>query len=353
MEASKNNQPIISIYLDGSMEFQLKQKAFSGTMAMKIDMHERENPVTLVLDGYHEKSNCFGIPTALCKCLLDLFDVETNSKIPISPSDEAAGSLFVPAASTSRWFNLSLDPLDPYWDGLLSPGRKYEIRWSANAGQSWCYYGEPEESFENITRLPVCRMTRPLKLTVYDNTSTPPRFSISLSPTASVCHLSGNPRFAFELEVISHEEETITVCLDKTPFRELHGLGEVVNAVDEGTGKEVEWPIRFGCFEGMASFPSDEEFEELAPEIPYRSTFYLDPYDPETSEGDELGALEVDRSYKVGLNPRLPGAFTKWIKGTKVDLLSGTVKEKKMRWNGGSGCIAFERTGPFTFETSL
>jgi hypothetical protein len=103
-----------------------------------------------------------------------------------------------------------------------------------------------------------------------------------------------------------------------------------VNAADEEPDKRVEWPYRIDCFEGIVPFPSDEEFEELAPGVPYWKTFYLDPYDPETCERDELGALEKNRPYKVELHPNLPGAFSKWRKGAKADLLSGTEKEEKV-----------------------
>src|SRR5207248_3502514 len=125
----------------------------------------------------------------------------------------------------------------------------YELRWSESAGQSWCYYGQPDESLKDATRLPVRRMPKPIGFTVHDEASASPQFTISLSASAKVCHLSGEPRFAFEIEVTSHAKGPITVCLDKTPFRELHGLEEVLNAVDEETDEEVEWPYAIGCFD--------------------------------------------------------------------------------------------------------
>ena len=349
MANSKNNASVVSLYLDGQVGIQPNRKAFSGNMDLKIQMHERNKAVTLVLDGYCEKERRFDIAVALRRGLLDLIDVETNSPISISPSDEAAGSLVVPPASSNTFYSLSIDSFDSFWNVLI-PGRRYEIRWSVDSGQSWCFYGKREESFENVSRLPARRLPRPIHLTVYDDVSAPPQFSISLTSSSDICYLSGCPRFMFELAVTSHEKFPITVCLHKTPLHEFHGLEEIVDVVDE-TGEGVEWPYAIGCFEGSEPFPPDHEFEELAPEIPYRRTFSLDPYDPETSNGGELNSLETHRIYKVKLQNSLLASFGKWRKGTKAELLSGTQDEKQGRWSRSSDLIFFDRTGPFTFET--
>lgn len=349
MADSKKIDPVVSLYLDGQAGIQLNRKAFSGKMDLKIQTHERSKPVTLVLDGYREEEKGFDIAIALRRGLLDLIDIDTNNPISISPGHEEAGSLVLPLASPNMFYGLSIDSFDSFWK-VLTPGRKYEIRWSIDSGQSWCYYGQPEESFENITRLPVQRLPRPIKLTVHDDSSAPPQFSISLTSTSSICYLSGRPRFAFELAVTSHDESPITVCLHKTPFREFHGLEEIVSVVDE-TGEDVEWPYGIGCFEGSEPFPHDDEFEELGPETPYRRTFSLDPYDPETSNGGELDSLEKHRTYKVELQQSLLASFGKWRKGPKAELLSGTEDEKKAKWSGSSDPILFNRTGSFVFET--
>lgn len=347
--ADSKKEPVISLFLDGQVGIQLNSKAFSGKMDLKIQMHERSKPVTLVLDGYREEEKSFDIAIALRRGLLDLIDLETNSPISISPSDEAAGSLALPPASPNIFYGLSIDSFDSFWN-ILIPGHRYEMRWSVDSGQCWCYYGQPEESFENITRLPVRRLPRPIKLTVYDDASAPPHLSISLTSSSEICYLSGRPRFAFELAVTSHEKSPITICLHKTPFREFHGLEEIVDVSDE-TGEDVEWPYAIGCFEGSEPFPPDDDFEELASELPYQREFSLDPYDPETSNGGELNSLEKHRTYKVELQKSLLASFGKWRKGSKTELLSGTEGEKKGRWSGSSDPIIFDRTSTFTFET--
>jgi hypothetical protein len=173
MADAKNDEPVVSLFLDGQVGFQLNRKAFSRKMNMKTQMRERNKPVTLVLDGYSEDKKGIDIPT-LRRGLLELFDAETKRQISIPTSDEAAGSLVIPAASPNQLFDPTLDSFDPFWNGLLKPGRNYEILWSANGGHSWCYYGQPEESFENFTRLPVRRLTRSIKLIVHDDASAPP-----------------------------------------------------------------------------------------------------------------------------------------------------------------------------------
>lgn len=181
MADSNTNDPVVSLYLDGQVGIQLNHKAFSGKMDLKIQVHERSKPVTLVLDGYREEEKGVDMAVALRRGLLSLIDVESQCPVPISPSDEPAGSLLLPPGSSNRFYSLSIDSLHYFWK-MLVPNRKYEIRWSGDSGQSWCYYGQSEEDFESVTRLPVRRLPRPIKLTVYDDVSAPPQFSISLPP---------------------------------------------------------------------------------------------------------------------------------------------------------------------------
>jgi hypothetical protein len=162
--------------------------------------------------------------------------------------------------------------------------------------------------------------------------------------------LSGEPAFGFKLQVLSHEEDFITVCLHKTPLKELHGLDEVAQVVDE-ENEEVEWPYGIGCFDGKESFPSDNTFEEFKPGLPYERTFWLEKYDKETSNGGELGVLDAGHSYKVSVSKTLLRGFSKWRRGRKDELLAGGEKEKEDRWNDGSGQIILEVSDPFMFET--
>jgi hypothetical protein len=202
--------------------------------------------------------------------LLELFDVETGCQvsIPSSDNDDDAGHLVIPAGSQIRLYKSTFDVFSTFCNEFLQPGHKYEIRWSKNAGQSWCYYGQLEDPLKNATRLPVQRYSVPLKLTVFDNDSVPPLFPMSLTPSANICHLSGQPRFAFQLAITSHAREPITVNFDKTPFRELHGLDDVVTVVDVDANEEVEFPWGIGCWENDVDFATDFEFEEFIPGVP-------------------------------------------------------------------------------------
>jgi hypothetical protein len=281
-----------------------------------------------------------------------LIDTETGNQISIPSSDEPAGSLSVPAASRNLFYNLGIDTSSAFWSEFLKAGGKYEIGWSKTAGQSWCYYDQSEATSQDPKRLPVRRLPRPLKLTLFNDDSAPPQFSMSLTPSANICYISGQPRFAFELEVTSHEKDPITVNFHKRPFRELHGLEEILNMVDSETGEEVEFHWGIGCWESNEDFPVDDSFEEFLPEVPFKRTYNLSPYDPETSNGGELGCLEPDSTYKVSLDKNLPGAFNDWMKGKKSDLLKGSVEEKKERWNRRrDGPILFIKTDPFIIET--
>jgi len=332
MSTSEKIDAVISLYLGGytpNLNFQLNSKRWPTYVL--IQMHEQNLPVTLVLDGFHEEEKELDVAVALCQGVLELIDMETQNPISIPPIDEAVGS--IPASSGTRRYGLTLDSTNSFWKELLHVGYKYEFRWSESVGQSRCYYRQPDESLKNVTRLPVRRMPKPITFTVQDDPSASPQLSVSLSASAKVCHLSGEPRFAIEIEVTSHAKDTITVCLDKTPLRELHGLKEVLNAVNDETDEEVEWPYVIGCFDpGKDYFPSDDMFEEFAPEVPYRHIFPVDPFDSKTMNGGEPDALEENRPYKVKLNKDILRSFGNWKNGTKADLLTGTKDEKKKIW---------------------
>lgn len=176
-----------------------------------------------------------------------------------------------------------------------------------------------------------------------------PRFSLSLTPTADVCHLNGVPRFGFKLGILSHEDEFITVCLYKTPLKEIHGLGEIVYVTNE-QGEEVEWPWGIGCWESDDPFPNDYFFEEFKPGVPHERTFWLDKEDPATAQGGELGCLGAGKEYKVQASEDLLEAFSKWRRGSKEELLAGRLEEKKKRWKAGSGEVSCDAWEPFTFK---
>ncbi|KAF5853096.1 hypothetical protein GGP41_001625 [Bipolaris sorokiniana] len=139
------------------------------------------------------------------------------------------------------------------------------------------------------------------------------------------------------------------MCLHKTPLRELHGLGEIAHVVDED-GEEVEWPYGIGCFDGREPFPSDNMFEELKPNVPYEKTFWLEKLDKETSNGGELEELESGQSYTGKGSKILLGAFSKWRRGTKEELLVGEEKDKEARWRASSEQMLLDISDPFKFK---
>ncbi|KAF2676250.1 hypothetical protein K458DRAFT_380198 [Lentithecium fluviatile CBS 122367] len=311
-------------------------------------MHDTSHAATLVIPGYRSSTKAFSLALALQGGLFDLVDTETNTKVSVPSSDEEAEELVVKAGARNQWFDLKIDAREDFWAQILTPGHRYKICWQDDGKAPWAYRGEVHE--DSPQRLSVRRLPRPIKFTVFEDADAPPQFSVSLAPTAEICHLSGEPRFGFKLQVVSHEEDVITVCLRKTPLKELHGLEEIAHVVDE-EDEEVEWPYGIGCFDGKEPFPSDDMFEEFKPSVPYKRTFWLEKYDKGTSNGGELGVLDAGRSYKVDVSKTLLGAFSKWRRGSKEELLAGREKDKEERWNHNSGQIILEVSDPFTFKT--
>lgn len=341
--------PTVSLYLDGDVSFQLGRKGFAGgTPTLKVQMHETSCAANLVIPGYQSSTKTFSLRLALQGGLFDLVNVGTDQIIPVPSDDGEAGELVIRPGARNQWFDLKIDAREEFWTQLLTSGQKYEIRWRQGSETPWAYRGEMHQ--DSPQHLPVRRLPRPIKVTVFDDATAPPQFSLNLCPTAKICHLSGEPRFGFILTIISYEQDTITVCLHKTPLKELHGLEEIAHAVDE-EDEEVEWPYGIGCFDGTEPFPSDNMFEEFNPDVPYERTFWLERYDQKTSNGGELGVLEGSGSYKVEPSKTLLQAFSRWRKGKKNDLLAGGEKEKEERWTGTSGPIILQVSDPFTFET--
>jgi hypothetical protein len=166
-----------------------------------------------------------------------------------------------------------------------------------------------------------------------DADTEPPQFSVSLAPTSSVCHLNGEPRFGFKLQILSHVDNIITICLHQTPLKELHSLEEIAYVTNK-EGEEVEWPWGIGCWEYDLPFPDDLFFEDLEPGVPYERMFWLNEEDPETAQGDELGDLEAGREYKVKVSEELLGSFWKWRRGEGARWDCWLVGTKKKRRGG-------------------
>lgn len=344
-----NSNPTISLYLDGEISFQLGRRGFAGTMpSLKVQMHDSSHAAILVIPGYHSSSNVFNLPLALQNGLFELVDIEPNAKISIPRNDQEPGELRVEAGARNKWFELKIDARDDFWMRLLVPGHKYEIRWCDAEDILWAYH---ENVQEDSQRLLVRRLPRPIKLNVFEDATAPPQFSVVLNSTSGTCHVDGEPRFGFKLQVTSQYVDLITVCLDKTPLKELHSLEEIAHVVDE-EDEEVEWPYGIGCFEDENGFPSDDMFEEFKPGVSYERTFWLDKYNKDTSNGGELGVLDAGQTYQVKISQTLLKSFSKWRRGAKETLLAGEEKEKQDRWKGNSGQIVLDVSDPFTFDTT-
>ncbi|KAH8726002.1 hypothetical protein GQ44DRAFT_759044 [Phaeosphaeriaceae sp. PMI808] len=345
----KDSSPTISLYLDGAISFELGRKAFSGTTpTLKIQMHNTSHAVTLVIPGYESSTKTFNLSQAIQGGLFDLFDLETNSKVSIPSSNDDPGELVIKAASRNQWFDLKVDPREDLWMHFLIPAHKYEIRWQDDGKGPWAYLGDMHP--DPPERLFVRRLPRPIKFNVLDDATAPPQFSVSLTPTADVCHLSGQPRFGFKLDIISREKDVITVCLQKTPFKELHGLEEIAHVTDE-EGEEVEWPYSIGCFDSNDPFISNDMFEEFRPDIPYTRMFWLDKLDTETANGGELGVLDSGSTYKAQIGKAVLGAFSNWKKGEKERLLAQGDHSKHEEWKKDNGQIMLDVSAPFQFRT--
>ncbi|KAF2853097.1 hypothetical protein T440DRAFT_318528 [Plenodomus tracheiphilus IPT5] len=342
---------VFSLSVNGRLSFQPGRKGFAGTMPnLMIRMNDTSNAATLVISGHNPSTNKFSLRTALQSGLLALYDLDNDTKVTIPPADNEPSELTIEAGARPQWHDLTLNPQNDFWNQILTPGHNYEIRWQPNSSNAPFAYHGPSKPQDPTHHLPVQTFSSTIKISVFDPSSTPPQLSISLSPTAKTCHLSGTPRFGFKLEITSHDATPLTICLNKTPLKELHGLEEIAHTVDQD-GEEVEWPYGIGCWEGKEPFPDDGLFEEFKPGVPYERVFWLEEYDKETANGGELGVLDKGETYTVSVSKELRGSFWMWRRGGKGEMLAGSEKEKEERWRESSGPIMLEVSEPFTFET--
>jgi hypothetical protein len=338
----------MSLWLDGSQTIQLGQKGFAGTTpVLKVHMHDTSSAATLVIPSYQSSTKSFSLRFALQCGVLDLFDAGSHTKISVPHEDIELGELVVKAGAPIRLFDLKLDPQDEFWTQLLEPGHMYEISWAHGDKAPWAYRGEVHQ--DAAERLSVRLGKECITYTILNNATTPLLFSVCVHPTDKVCYLSGEPRFGFMLEVTSYQDDVITVCLHKTPLKELHGLEEIVKVEDE-EGQRVEWDWGIGCWDGPEPFPSDDMFVEFKPGVPYKETFWLTKFD-ENNNGGELTDLQGGKKYTGEVSKTLLRSFANNQKGYKDDLLAGSEQEKRERWARSSELVFLDVSGPFTFET--
>jgi hypothetical protein len=343
------SSPVFSLHLQGTIVFRIGFKGLAGTIPdLVIRTNDSSSTTTLVIPGYNSTTKSFSLPLAVQTGLLDLFDMESDTNVPVPYRHKEPEELIIKSGAQNHWFNMVIDEQDELWKQILTPGHRYEVRWQEGPNAPWAYRGEkPQDTFQ---RLIVHRSSTTIKLSVLDATSTPPKFSLSLSPTAPLCHLNGEPPFGFTLQITSHADTILTICLNKTPLKEPHSFDEIAHTLDEH-GEEVEWPYSIGCWGEEQPFPNDFCFEEFVPGVPYVQTFWLEEYDKKTANGGELETLDAGRVYLVSVGRELVGSFGTWMTGRKEEVLAGSEREKEERWRGSRGLILLDVSEPFTFET--
>jgi hypothetical protein len=347
------SDPVLSLGLEGSSwySFELGRKGFAGEIPkLIITKKDYSNAVTLAILGYESSTRRLNLPLAIQSGLFDLFDMEDNTKVPVSSRDVDMGYLIVETKPRTQSLELRIDGREEFWNHILTPGHSYEVRWQEGPNLPWAYGGEFYEDPSQI--LPIQRFPSVLNFKVHDDESATPRFSISLAPTAKLCHLSGEPPFGFLLQLTSHAEEVMTISLDKTPLKEYHGLEEIVHVVDED-GEEVEFGWGIGCWEYDIPFPDDSTFEEFEPGVTYDRMFWL----KKDNHDNELGDLDGGRTYTVSVAGELAASFSSGRWGRKEELLAGSEKEKIDRWSSGesgarTGGLLLEISEPFQFGTN-
>jgi hypothetical protein len=239
-----NPSPTISLWLDGRQSIHLSREGAAGTTPiLKVHMHNTSKVATLVVHSYQSLTKILYLQLALQYGIFDFFDTKSHTKISVPQEDIELEKLVVQAGAPIRLFDLKLDILGKFWAQLLKPGHTYEISWAHGDNVPWAYRGEVHQ--DTYERLPVQLGKEPITYTVVDNDMTLLLTSVSVNPTDQVCHLSGEPRFGFKLEVTSRYNEIITVCLYRTPLKEPHGLEKIVR-VEDVEGQQVQWDWGIG-----------------------------------------------------------------------------------------------------------
>jgi hypothetical protein len=342
----------LSLVLQGNSgyAFELGRKGFAGrTPRLDIHAHNHSNAVTIAILGYESSTHRLNLPLAIQSGLFDLFDMEDDTKVPVSTRDVELGYLIVEPKARTPSLPLTIDGREEFWKHVLTPGHSYEVRWQEGPNVPWAYSGEFYEDPSQL--LPTQRHSSRLSFKVHSDETASPRFSISLTATSNICHLSGEPPFGFLLQLTSHAKEVMTMNLNKTPLKEYHGLEEIAHVVDED-GQEVEFAWGIGCWEHDITFPDDYNFEEFEPGVTYDRMFWLE----KNNMDNELSDLDAGRTYTVSLSRELTPCFSSGRWGRKEELLAGSEKEKIKRWKSGNsggttGSLLLEISEPFQFET--
>jgi hypothetical protein len=343
---------VLSFGLEGNSgyAFELGRKGFAGKIPrLTIHTHNYPNDVTLAILGYESFTQRLNLPLAIQSGLFDLFDMEDNTKVPVSTRDAELGYLIVEPKTRTLSPELMIDGREEFWNHVLTPGHSYEIRWHEGLNLPWAFSGEFYEDSSQL--LSIRRYDSVLNFKVHNAESSPPHFSISLKPTANLCHLSGEPPFGFLLQLTSHADEVMTMNLNKSPLKEYHGLEDIAYVVNED-GQEAEFAWGIGCWEHDMLFPDNFNFDEFEPGVTYDRMFWLE----KNNMDNELGDLEAGRTYTVSVSRKLISCLSSGRWGKKEELLAGSERERIKRWNNWESCahtgsLLREISEPFQFET--
>jgi hypothetical protein len=342
--SSNTGKPLLSLSLrQGQTEdcyaFQLNRES-SGLNSLEIITLETLRPVALVCSGLDGSSQKLHLLDALQSSFLELVEEGTEDVIRFESAEPRPiiPRTIPPKPSPQQWpdrVRILLDSTNPIWKETLTPSKTYTLRFSPTSGEAYAYYTDIPSTDLPSQRLPIARCPIPTISLRAHNFPAPPLLFANLS-IPETCHLSGTPPFVITLTFSTNSRETLTFDKSRTPLSsfifDFHGIEDLIDCIDTSTGKQVDWPAAFGCFDfdPRPKFPADSDFVQLGPGQTWVFTHTVCP--SSNSEIGGLEELEVGKTYSARPAGMCLTGFSRWKVGRKEDLLAGDEKEKKERW---------------------
>lgn len=301
-----------------------------------------------LLNGLQEDNYGFDVVIALQCGLLQLLNADSRDVIAIPPRNTPPRARTITPMEIDEVHTISFHPTHEFWRQLVRNGHSYLIRFYESGGLSWCQYGSKEEHLGHLERdlpesLPLQRATGFMEFTVRDDPP-PPTFSVSLSTSSDICHLSGgSPTFHLIISVTSHETQPITVSIEDTPFYLAQGLDDIFEIQDQDTNERLELPSGAGCFLDNTDpddYPSKLILQEFLPQEPYVRKYALEPFDAATANGGELDCLSEGHRYSVRPSQTIFNGFESWCWGRKSELPEDEKEVRKRLRNNGRTRVA-------------
>lgn len=340
---SSETEPVVALNLRGYPDLVLNfgRESLSRDPKLLIKSHEKSRPVTLLLDGLLGDEPGFEVRVALQTGLLQLLDAETEQVISIPPGDSPVRPRTIKPREIEEAHTINFHPRHDFWRSLVKPSRTYLIRFSETGGLSWCQYGSKDEhpghldSIDRAGSLPFRRGSECIRFSVRDDPP-PPTFSVSLSTSSDVCHLSAeSPTFELIISITSHETQPIIVAIQDTPFYIAQGLDEIFYIHDKDANERVEMPSGVGCYMDDTDSDPSMILEEFLPEKPYVRKYPLEPFDEATSNGGELEYLTEGHHYSVRPSETILRGFSSWQFGLEKDLPRDQKKRRESFYGHG------------------